>query len=562
MNATGPFWDDNVTAWPTSFDDASINDEYADFEDEDAHRSEILYEFITNGILLNVVGVLGIMGNVISMIILTRPQMRSSINYLLTGLARCDTVLILTSVFLFGIPAVYKYYQSSFLVGYYFRIYPFLCAVVYPIALMTQTVSVYLTLTVTLERFVAVCHPLRARSLCTYGRARIYVVVIIAFSVVYNLSRFWEVSIEEEWHPALNMTIYTPVPSPLRNNHLYISIYIHWLYLFFIYFFPFTCLAILNTAIYRQIYVTEAFDPVTNSSTIRRLQYLHLLKNTVKKFEFRFHYEFDFEIDYEFEFLLHCEFDLKFEFLLHCEFDFEFDYEFEFLLQCDFDFQFDYEFGFRFQSCYLLKSSSGAKLEGTPKMSFKQVSSPDTASLTAFPHSEKGEQGTAEVISPAEEGDRPGDDAPLRRRRFLHLQHPRPHRQRPRSLLRAHCRQNGQNQQSPRHDQFLGEFHNLRHIRRKVQTLVFQIILHARPVLRRRPRVARLHVPRGERRAEQRRNVAQLFDTGRERERERPQRLRRRQTGPLRLLSGPGVVTGRSRQSQLDQQRTHVTPCE
>ncbi len=35
---------------------------------------------------------------------------------------------------------------------------------------MAQTGSVYLTVCVTLERFVAVCRPLQAKSLCTYGR--------------------------------------------------------------------------------------------------------------------------------------------------------------------------------------------------------------------------------------------------------------------------------------------------------------------------------------------------------------------------------------------------------
>lgn len=57
-----------------------------------------LFEFITNGVMLNAVGLCGLFGNVISMIILSRPQMKSSINYLLIGLARCDTVLIMTAV--------------------------------------------------------------------------------------------------------------------------------------------------------------------------------------------------------------------------------------------------------------------------------------------------------------------------------------------------------------------------------------------------------------------------------------------------------------------------------
>jgi hypothetical protein len=91
---------------------------YEESNDED--KRKILYEFVTNGVLLNAIGILGIFGNIISMIILSRPQMKSSINYLLIGLATCDTVLIITSVLLFGIPAIYKY--TGYLFVYYFKV--------------------------------------------------------------------------------------------------------------------------------------------------------------------------------------------------------------------------------------------------------------------------------------------------------------------------------------------------------------------------------------------------------------------------------------------------------
>ena len=134
------------------------------------------------------------------------------------------------------------------------QVYPHLVLAVYPLALIAQTVSVYLTLTVTLERFVAVCHPLQARSLCTYGRARLYVILIILLSTLYNLPRFWEVQIEElPPEPRYNTTLYEVRMSPLRDNPFYISIYIHWMYLIFIYFLPFSSLAVLNAAIYRQV---------------------------------------------------------------------------------------------------------------------------------------------------------------------------------------------------------------------------------------------------------------------------------------------------------------------
>lgn len=86
----------------------------------DEEDYNLLFEFIAYGVLLNVIGVLGILGNIISMIILSRPQMKSSINYLLIGLARCDTVLIITSIILFGLPVIYP--STNHLFVYYFKV--------------------------------------------------------------------------------------------------------------------------------------------------------------------------------------------------------------------------------------------------------------------------------------------------------------------------------------------------------------------------------------------------------------------------------------------------------
>ena len=74
-------------------------------------------------------------------------------------------------------------------------LYPYLTPVlVYPLGITAQTASVYLTVAATVERYVAVCHPLKTRSLCTYGRARIYVSVVSVFAVLYNLPRFAEIT--------------------------------------------------------------------------------------------------------------------------------------------------------------------------------------------------------------------------------------------------------------------------------------------------------------------------------------------------------------------------------
>ncbi|XP_059480856.1 FMRFamide receptor [Neocloeon triangulifer] len=210
-----------------------------------------LYEFLVKGVLLGLVSLMGILGNVLTMVILSRPQMRSSINCLLVGLARCDAALLVAAILIFSLPSVATY--TGCLPHYMYYVYPSIARIVYPMGLIAQTGSVYLTLTVTLERYVAVCHPLRARSLCTYGRARIYVVLIIVFSVLYNLPRFFEVERVTGTLPPYNTTIYMVSASALRNDPLYITIYVNWTYLLVMYFVPFLALAIFNCAIYMQV---------------------------------------------------------------------------------------------------------------------------------------------------------------------------------------------------------------------------------------------------------------------------------------------------------------------
>lgn len=130
----------------------------------------IEFDFWCSGILINLIGMVGILGNSLSLIILSRPQMRSSINYLLIALARCDIILIITSMFLFGFNSIYPYSYaddvggSMFWFRYTYNVYPRIIKYLFTVAVIAQTANCYLTLLVSLERYVAVCHPLRAVS--------------------------------------------------------------------------------------------------------------------------------------------------------------------------------------------------------------------------------------------------------------------------------------------------------------------------------------------------------------------------------------------------------------
>lgn len=86
-----------------------------------------LYEFLIKGVLLGVVSLLGILGNVLTMVILSRPQMRSSINCLLVGLARCDAALLAAAILIFSLPCVTEY--TGCLPQYNLYVYPFIARV-------------------------------------------------------------------------------------------------------------------------------------------------------------------------------------------------------------------------------------------------------------------------------------------------------------------------------------------------------------------------------------------------------------------------------------------------
>lgn len=155
----------------------------------------ILFSFILHGIITNTVGFIGLVGNIICIIVLRRPQMRgNSTNIILSALSAFDACLIVTSMLMLGFPAIGRYSEDLISDYYYTRIYPYIMPCVYAFGLVAQTGSIYCTLGVTVERYIVICWPLRSSTICTYGRTKMAVILIALFSLVYNIPRFFEVT--------------------------------------------------------------------------------------------------------------------------------------------------------------------------------------------------------------------------------------------------------------------------------------------------------------------------------------------------------------------------------
>ena len=77
-------------------DDSNITEDLTSCDDIDVQGWDIVFEFVFHGVLLNCVGMLGLVGNLLSIFILSRPQMKGSTNCILIGLATYDSILIIT----------------------------------------------------------------------------------------------------------------------------------------------------------------------------------------------------------------------------------------------------------------------------------------------------------------------------------------------------------------------------------------------------------------------------------------------------------------------------------
>ena len=68
--------------------------------------------FYIEGVAMLPVSIIGIIGNIFSMIVLACPEMQSDFNHLLIGLSTFDFIYLLMSTFIFALPILSQSYAS------------------------------------------------------------------------------------------------------------------------------------------------------------------------------------------------------------------------------------------------------------------------------------------------------------------------------------------------------------------------------------------------------------------------------------------------------------------
>uniref|UniRef100_A0A914D0U0 G-protein coupled receptors family 1 profile domain-containing protein n=1 Tax=Acrobeloides nanus TaxID=290746 RepID=A0A914D0U0_9BILA len=173
--------------------------------------------------------------------------MRNPNNMFLTTLAIFDTCLLLTAFSIYGMEYIIEYLEAINLYIVWLTYLRFAFALSH----ISQTGSVYTTVAVTVERFLAVCYPRVSKRFCTSRNTAYSIVGVIAFAVLFNSTKFFEVEIisEPDCSQTLDWQSFHLFPSDLAKHPAYTEIYSLWLTNVVMVFFPFLMLFTLNAII-------------------------------------------------------------------------------------------------------------------------------------------------------------------------------------------------------------------------------------------------------------------------------------------------------------------------
>ena len=147
-----------------------------------------LQTFIIYTLIVGMLVVVGIIGNSLTCAVFWKGNFKSSTSFLFMCLAITDSAVLLTAFLFYSISPAFAYMSNkeflfpNTLMGFYvFAAYMY---IVY------HTVTIWMTVLLTINRYVIVCRPLKASQWCTDSKVKKQVAAVLVLVVVYNIAIF------------------------------------------------------------------------------------------------------------------------------------------------------------------------------------------------------------------------------------------------------------------------------------------------------------------------------------------------------------------------------------
>lgn len=147
------------------------------------------FQFFLNTVFIGVLCLIGFVGNTISFLVFRRDRHNRVPVFLLQSLAVADnsvlcTAFIALSVFYGIVPIAGQKAEEL--------ARPYIVRYLNPLACVAQSCTIWMTVLLAINRYLAVCRPFTTRKWLTMTHARIQVFSVVFFSVLVNIPRVFE----------------------------------------------------------------------------------------------------------------------------------------------------------------------------------------------------------------------------------------------------------------------------------------------------------------------------------------------------------------------------------
>ena len=225
--------------------DISDNDNYSEaldywdyymdtMGDNEPSPGEVIHQTV-----LPIICAFGIVGILLTIVVLSRKNMCTSTNCYLLALAMADLLFLV----IFSTSLWIHYFHDGTQTHYNYVIFVSYAMIFASVFLVS---SVWLTVMLAIERYIAICRPFYAPRVCTVQRARIIIVVIFAVSFIVRTPNFWEHKIVSVFDTINNKTVWFIQNTEFAESASYTAIYPWIVEVAFTTVLPFVLLIILN----------------------------------------------------------------------------------------------------------------------------------------------------------------------------------------------------------------------------------------------------------------------------------------------------------------------------
>ncbi|PIC47808.1 hypothetical protein B9Z55_007024 [Caenorhabditis nigoni] len=205
----------------------------------------LTYNLAVSGVLLAIVGMIGLIGNILVVKTYLHPELAiHSTSIYLAALGFSDFFLVLTAMFLFVLEA-WRHHDYPTLAYLYVIGAP----IVFPVAAVFQTSSVYFCVAAAVDCFIVVVLPESVKVLyCTPRRAKMTCLILFVICCAYNVPHFFELEkvdcLDDNGLDSMQIC-----PTDIRLDAAYYAIYYTYMYTTFLAIGPLSLLILLNVCV-------------------------------------------------------------------------------------------------------------------------------------------------------------------------------------------------------------------------------------------------------------------------------------------------------------------------